>query len=164
MAVRNVATTLLVLAAMAAFPVGPVGAADEGSIDPVTASPPARTAPPADKPAARPPAEAPWTCVALRIQVDKLNPQGGPWDGAIRPTPEPEIRFKESNSGFELPAGQCDDTFTCRARFTPSGDALRLVITDYDSFTQDQLIGAGTCPLETGSCRLGSATITIARC
>lgn len=106
--------------------------------------------------------DGPWRCVSLRVRSAKLDRKGQTWDSSIRSGAQPDIRIYEKASGFT--SRDCDNTYTCNVRFKPRGKSLRLRVVDVDSFKNDELIGAGTCALREGTCRVGLARVSVKRC
>ncbi len=156
---------------LAQFPDGVFAALARNRLTTIKASPPSATEQSA--PTAKtgqssgaagdpPPERQDWSCVALSVSAAHHDPNNGPWDTAFQGNPAPDIVVYERSSGFK--SAECKDSYTCSVRFTPRGNRLNLRIVDVDTLKADEQIGAGTCALAAGVCKLGLARITIRHC
>jgi hypothetical protein len=98
-------------------------------------------------------------CYNVGVTVDSFNQSGQDWDPWAGNRAKPDPMITELTTGTKK---TCSDSFTCSMQVNGAGSTLSFNIVDDDP-DRDDPIGTGQCR-GTGSCRVGSATLSITRC
>lgn len=99
-------------------------------------------------------------CVSISARVMRTKKNGKPWDvDGKRVAPDVYLRDVSAKRNLRT----CKDSFSCRWSLKGKSGKVTLKIMDRD-VVQHDLIGAGTCSLSVGSCRLGRATLKLRGC
>jgi len=98
-------------------------------------------------------------CYNVGVVVDTYYPTGEDWDPWAGNRAKPDPMITELTTGTKK---TCGDSFTCSMQVNGAGSTLSFKIVDDDP-DRDDPIGTGQCR-GTGSCRVGSASLSISRC